>query len=995
MKFWMKLAGISLALALLPLLVISYLAYDNARQTIEQNTFRHLTAVNDLKAAEFARWMEGNAQILRLQANRPLVAVYSEVLATHDASDAEYENAKTRLIEDHLLPAVNDVESFHDLFLIRVSDGLIVAGTDPRMEGKYRESEPYFLEGQLDTFIDEVKYEVSLGAPALHFSSPVRDESGEVIAVLVGHANVTEMTNIMLQGSEQSVSQDTYLVNTFNFFVTDSRYLSGSMLSRSVYSAGVTECLQGRTGVAMYSDFRAVPVMGAYRWLPERHLCIITEIEQAEAFAPIIALRRFTMLVSGIAALVIIAAAAVFARTITRPIARLVEGTQAIRKGDMTVRVTIDSRDELGDLAQAFNRMMEDLANAQVELRKSEEQYRSLIESSEASISTVDENGLFHFMNHKAAHQLGAEPEDLLGRRMHDLFPPQIADRQLAAVKRVIQSGEGLVTEEISIVQREQRWYRTSVQPILDNNGVPILALVNASDVTDRKKAEADLQLLNQTLEQQVEARTRDLQDSEERFRRAVTDAPFPIMMQADDGEILLISRSWSELTGYELQDIPTITHWVKSAYGERHEEVLQEIIRLFDMKERISEGEYAIRTKDGRRLVWDFSSAPLGMMPDGRRCILSMAVDVTKRKQAEQALAVHEANQRALLNAILESVLLMERDGRLVLANETFAERFGCHADELIGTDVFSLLPQQAVELRRTYVEQVIETGKPARFEDQRFGRTIDNSIYPVFDEVNAVTRLAVYGRDITEQKKAEAELRQALQDLERSNEELQRFAYVASHDLQEPLRMVASYVQLLRKRYQGQLGDDADEFIYYAVDGVERMKKLINDLLQYSRVTTRVENFKTVDLNSVLDRIMRDFSASIKETGAVITHDPLPIVVADDTQMGQLLGNLIGNAIKFHGDHPPMIHISVKDHNTYWEFSVADNGIGIEEEFFNRIFIIFQRLHPKQQFPGTGIGLAICKRIVERHNGRIWVEAKPNVGSTFYFTLPKRRGE
>ena len=235
-----------------------------------------------------------------------------------------------------------------------------------------------------------------------------------------------------------------------------------------------------------------------------------------------------------------------------------------------------------------------------------------------------------------------------------------------------------------------------------------------------------------------------------------------------------------------------------------------------------------------------------------------------------------------------------------------------------------------------------------------------------------------------------AENQLRELNSELIRSNAELQQFAYVASHDLQEPLRMVASYTQLLAKRYTGKLDSDADEFIAYAVDGATRMQRLINDLLAYSRVTSQGKTFEEVDCDLLLDGVLSTLHLTIEENHAVITHDVLPKVTADGGQLGQLLQNLVSNAIKFHGADPPRVHVSAERRNHEWLFSVRDNGIGLDPQFADRIFVIFQRLHNREEYPGTGIGLALCKKIVERHGGKIWVESQVGRGATFYFTIP-----
>jgi light-regulated signal transduction histidine kinase (bacteriophytochrome) len=243
----------------------------------------------------------------------------------------------------------------------------------------------------------------------------------------------------------------------------------------------------------------------------------------------------------------------------------------------------------------------------------------------------------------------------------------------------------------------------------------------------------------------------------------------------------------------------------------------------------------------------------------------------------------------------------------------------------------------------------------------------------------------------ELDERRRAEQRLAHYTEELARSNAELEQFAYVASHDLQEPLRMVSSFTQLLARRYRGKLDQDADEFIGYAVDGANRMQRLINDLLAYSRVGTRGKPLKPVDANLIFKEARDNLAKAIEDSSAVIYLDPLPIVPADEMQLLQIFQNLIANALKFHGPEPPQIQATATRQGREWVFAIQDNGIGIAPEHQERIFSIFQRLHHRSEYPGTGIGLAICKKIVERHGGRIWVQSQVGKGSTFYFTIPE----
>ncbi|MBE3116691.1 GHKL domain-containing protein, partial [Candidatus Bathyarchaeota archaeon] len=273
---------------------------------------------------------------------------------------------------------------------------------------------------------------------------------------------------------------------------------------------------------------------------------------------------------------------------------------------------------------------------------------------------------------------------------------------------------------------------------------------------------------------------------------------------------------------------------------------------------------------------------------------------------------------------------------------------------------------------------------------------RTMLLNARQIIQRVKGASMILVAFEDITERKKTELDkLRLTVETLKRSNSELEQFAYVASHDLQEPLRMVTSYMQLLEQRYKGKLDADADEFIAYAVDGANRMRSLINDLLSYSRVGRLGKPFKPTNCESVLEVVLKNLQTSVEDTGALVTHDQLPVVMADEGQLVQLLQNSISNAIKFHRKEPPRIHVSAHVEETEYLFSVRDNGIGIDPQYFDRLFKVFQRLHTKEEYPGTGIGLAVCKRIVERHGGRIWLESQLGIGTTIYFTLSNKKEE
>jgi PAS domain S-box-containing protein len=387
---------------------------------------------------------------------------------------------------------------------------------------------------------------------------------------------------------------------------------------------------------------------------------------------------------------------------------------------------------------------------------------------------------------------------------------------------------------------------------------------------------------------------------------------------------------------------------------------------------------------------------------------ILEISSDVTERKKAELALAESEAKLRTTFATMADGIVITGLDEKVADCNDAILHLTQRSRDEILGKPFVDLLPPEFRSLihdaRKLLVGAIFGTTgpghrekEPVRTDFHVLGKTgervdIEADISLIEDASRQPAAFLIVARDVTERKRMEQRLDSTLADLQRSNAELEQFAYIASHDLQEPLRMITSYVQIIEEDYTGKLDADADEYIAFTVDGAKRMQTLIDDLLAYSRVGTRGEPFMPTSMNRVLSEAIANLEVAIEESHAVVTHDQLPTVLGDESQLIQLFQNLLGNAIKFRGDDAPMIHVGVEETKDGWVFSVRDNGIGIDIQYAERIFTVFQRLHARDDYPGTGIGLAVVKKIVERHGGRIWVESEPAQGSTFYFTLPTR---
>jgi PAS domain S-box-containing protein len=389
-----------------------------------------------------------------------------------------------------------------------------------------------------------------------------------------------------------------------------------------------------------------------------------------------------------------------------------------------------------------------------------------------------------------------------------------------------------------------------------------------------------------------------------------------------------------------------------------------------------------------------------------------------TGEQRAVETLRLSDARYRRLFETAQDGILILDAEtGQVVDANPFMKELLGYSQEEFLGRKLWEIGPFKGEDASKSaFAELQVNDrlhyeGLPLEAKD---GRRVEVEFISNAYLADATRFIQCNIRDITERMRVNQALESANKEmafqieekgkradelvkinaeLARSNAELEQFAYVATHDLQEPLRAVASCVQLLQKRYEGQLDERAQEFIINAVNGTKRMQTLINDLLAYSRISTDARVFASTNCELVLQEALANLTVAIAESDAVVTHDALPIVSGDATQLTQLFQNLVGNALKFRGERPPQIHIGVARKNGDWRFCVADNGIGMEPQYFERVFLVFQRLHTRKEYQGTGIGLAICKKVVERHGGRIWAESEPGLGATFYFTIPEEK--
>jgi PAS domain S-box-containing protein len=645
-----------------------------------------------------------------------------------------------------------------------------------------------------------------------------------------------------------------------------------------------------------------------------------------------------------------------------------------------------------GEVSGLMGAIVDITARKQAEagLLESERRFRRTFELAGSGVAHIGMDRRFLRVNRRLCEILGYPQDELLRLTGRQISHPDDVD-VINAQRPSLYAGE------IDAVRVEKRYLRkdgsivwVSFTMVVERDaaGKPQYEIAFFDDITARKQAEGALR------------------ESEERFRSVVDSANDGILVYDKQLNIIAGNLAAERIIGLPLADIvgaAGFTSLLPCVHADGSPVLPDERPTRLTVKsgKPLTGQIVGIYRPDGS-MNWVSVNTGFLRRPGEADWygVVSTIGDITKQRNAELALSASEALYRQTFELATTGIAHVDLTGRFMKVNHRLCEILGYSEKELIGRSVKEISHPEDRSLTDSQRMRVRSGEKPSvRFEKRYIRKNgtvvwVDLSVALACDASGVPQYEIALFDDITERKKAEAALREAHEELKRSNAELEQFAYVASHDLQEPLRMVSSYTQLLMRRYGDKLDGDAKEFTAFIVDGATRMKQLIEDLLAYSRVGTRDKNFKPVDAGSSLMRALTNLRAAIQDSGATVTQDTLPTIPCDEVQLAQLFQNLIGNALKFRQpDAAPAVHVGTADHGMEWEFTVRDNGIGIEPQYFERIFMVFQRLHNKGEYPGTGIGLAIVKKVVERHGGRIWVQSQPGAGTTFHFTMPKQR--
>ena len=520
----------------------------------------------------------------------------------------------------------------------------------------------------------------------------------------------------------------------------------------------------------------------------------------------------------------------------------------------------------------------------------------------------------------------------------------------------------------------DEKWISHSCQAVYGSSGEWLGRRGSNRDVSESKRAE------------------REIIQQGKFFRTIIDTLPNLVCVRDVNGCYIMVNRATADFFGATSEEMlgRQISDFILNPQDAEQFQVGDKQVIA---GQKVITSEVCYTSPDGRKCWFATTKVPL-VQPDNTTYIFEVATDITEIKQATDELARSEERfSKAFHASPLPTIVSRISDAIILDINQRCLDLTGYSHQEMIGhtlVELGILIPQDQEHLWRMLKKRGSVSDAEITIQTQ-YGEKRDGLAWLELIEIGGEICLLSKFYDITGRKRTEEMLAHTVAELGRSNKELEHFAYVASHDLQEPLRKITSFIDLLERQYKNQLGENADEYIERVVDGADRMQRLITDLLEYSRVGQGEISLTQIDLEAVLSRVLSNLGTEIEENGAVITHDPLPTVQANESLVDRLLQNLIGNAIKFRREEAPHVHISTEQKGGEWRFSIRDNGIGIDPENIGKIFMLFQRVHSREEYPGTGIGLAICKKIVQRHGGRIWVESQPGQGSTFFLTLPK----
>jgi PAS domain S-box-containing protein len=994
MSIRLKLTIMFLAIASIPLLFVSVLTFSNYKKSLEASHIRHLQDVVAYKADKietyFAR-LKANIQVAQsyynIKRNLPLLLRFIE-----DSNNPEVIEAKETLDTQlsQMQSVLNDVS---DIMLVSPQGRVVYANKSGHYykdisKAPTEAERQAFTGGKYkitfsDVYFDRVednKYEILVTAPAFDFNAVN-------IGVIAFEVDMTSIYKIIQDNTGQGETGESVIgkkIGNEVLYLSPLKADPNAALNRKItigenIGIPIQNAVQGKTGTGVAIDYRGVRVIGAWTYLSSLDWGLATKIDASEAFTDVTNLRNLAAIILIIVIVLSSITAFSIAQSISEPIKLLSAGAEIIGSGNLDYKVGTSHKDEIGQLSRTFDKMTSDLKQT---LASRDELNKEIAERRKKEEELYKLNRTLRAIGNSNQAMMHAEHESQYIQEVCDIIVKDCGhamvwvgyaeNDEAKSVRPVAHSGfEKGYLETLKITWADTERGRGPTGTAIRTGKTCFCRNMLTDPAFELWRAEALKRGYSSSI-------VLPLLNGDKAFGTLTIYSKEADPFSQD--EVYLLTELASDLS-YGIGAIR-----LRIARDEAEKALQLERERLDLALRSASMGVWRWEVIENKRYFDDQTCYLLGLNPStftGSTEEFFGVVNPDDRDKLRRALA-----RTIEINAPYESeyqvtwpdgtVHYLAARGRLVRDDQGRPVK--------INGVIWDITERKRMEdeLRKSRDELEIRVKERTAELDEAVADLQKQVEY----RIKAQAELKEY------QLHLEDLVKQRTEELVRSNKDLEQFAYVASHDLQEPLRAVSGFVELLRRNLEKSLDAKSNEYMNFSIDGAKRMQLLINGLLEYSRIGTQGKKPRQTDSKTAVDEAVARLHTSITESGAKVTADNLPVIHFDDTQLAQLFQNLIGNAIKFHSDVPPDIHISASHQNNAWRFAVRDNGIGIEPQYAQRIFMIFQRLHTRKVYPGTGIGLSICKKIVERHGGRIWVESTLGNGSAFYFTVPDIEG-
>ncbi len=1009
----MRIANkISLSFLLTAVVLTSFAAtvfYITARKSLEDRIQAHLETTVQSRAHHVETYLKEHKGKVEIMADSAVVENVLETFKNKESISTEL-TTEVGLVVAEFIQTDSD---FYEIFVLN-RDGKIVLSTDQSSIGLDRSADDYFLGAREISYIKDVYYSTTTKKRSIAISAPVlEDETGQWLGVLVARSDLTDLNEIACDRTGLGKTGEIFIVNKAGYMITPSRFREDTFMKQKVDIVNVGHSLLDKDkklvspkhALNPFRSYRGAVVLGTHAYMPQVQWHLCAEIDKKEALA---SLAKIQLLFVFIMTLVPIGAWLIgvfLSRIISRPIRKLQQGVEIIGGGNLDYKVAMGTKDEIGQLSRAFDKMCEDLKESHIKLKGSYKQLEEKVQERTVELSSINEKLQEEIEERSTAHKKLRQHIKQL-QCLYGLS--KLIEKQKIPLEKIFQETPGLIRnayhspDVIAVrITFEGIQYKTDR---FEKSRFSQYAPINVRGEEDGgievywlgEEIENGSPFFNQEERSLLNAVAVRLGRTAERKKAAETLRLFRNLIDRSNDGIFVIEPEWGRLLDVNDRACETLGYTREELLSMIFKNVDQSILddsawqelvnKLKNKADLVIQGEH--RNKNGKTFYVETS---LKLVEHEKKdYIVAAARDITERKQAEEELRASEQRLKTILESILTGVLIIDADSHRIIDINPIAEAMiGLPKEDIVGNVCHKFVcPAERGRCPITDLGRMVDRSERVLVKP-------DGAQIPILKNV---TIMRVRGHeylvesfvDISDRKLAEKEQAELLEEVESVNRELKDFAYIVSHDLKAPLRGIKTLTDWLAADYADKLDDNGKEQMNLLLSRVQRMHNLVDGVLQYSRVGRIEEEKVKVNLNHLVAEVI-DTVAPPENIGIIIQNQ-LPEIECEQTRITQIFQNLLSNAVKYMDKPKGLIKIGCIEESDFWKFSVADNGPGIEDKHFERVFRIFQTLSPRDEFESTGVGLTVVKKIVELYGGSIWIESKIGKGSTFFFTLPKQ---